>query len=361
MVRFRPLRRLFRRCAPLAAGLAAGAFLAASLPAAGTAETAPDLRARAAELQQGQAELQRTQHGALLALYAAETSLGSARAEQGRLETRAHAFARQEVSLRRRAETVQTSLAASQERVARTLLELYIYGEADPLAVVLGATSLDEVLAAVESLERATTQNRRLAVEARERARHLDAVLAVLGARRAAMNAAQDAAARATVRLEQAAGDQRATVAAIRAHSARTAARVGELLEQARAAERASQKLAARAAAEADTGAAEQGTGDEAAAELPPVAPGTRTLVVDAVAYHLRGRTASGLPVGVGVVAVDPNVIPLGTRMFIPGYGPGIAADVGSAVRGNIIDLWMPSTAAARLWGRRTVTITIYG
>jgi 3D (Asp-Asp-Asp) domain-containing protein len=83
--------------------------------------------------------------------------------------------------------------------------------------------------------------------------------------------------------------------------------------------------------------------------------------VVDTVAYHLPGRTASGLPVGVGVIAVDPTVIPLGTRLFVPGYGPAVAADVGSAIKGNIIDLWMPSTAAARAWGRRTVTITIYG
>ena len=84
-------------------------------------------------------------------------------------------------------------------------------------------------------------------------------------------------------------------------------------------------------------------------------------LRVDAVAYHLPGHTASGLPVGVGVIAVDPSVIPLGTRVFVPGYGPAVAADVGSAIKGAIIDLWMPSTAAARAWGRRTVTITIYG
>jgi 3D (Asp-Asp-Asp) domain-containing protein len=83
--------------------------------------------------------------------------------------------------------------------------------------------------------------------------------------------------------------------------------------------------------------------------------------VVDTVAYHLPGRTASGLPVGVGVIAVDPSVIPLGTRVFVPGYGAAVAADVGSAIKGAVIDLWMPSTAAARAWGRRTVTITVYG
>ena len=91
-----------------------------------------------------------------------------------------------------------------------------------------------------------------------------------------------------------------------------------------------------------------------------PTAKAPYQLKVDAVAYHLPGRTASGLPVGKGVVAVDPKLISLGTRLFVPGYGAAIAADVGTAIRGHIIDLWMPSTAAARKWGRRTVTITVY-
>ena len=83
-------------------------------------------------------------------------------------------------------------------------------------------------------------------------------------------------------------------------------------------------------------------------------------LKVDAVAYHLPGRTALGVPVGKGVVAVDPTLIPLGSRMHVPGYGKSIAADVGTAIKGRIIDLWMPTNAAARKWGRRTVTITVY-
>lgn len=83
-------------------------------------------------------------------------------------------------------------------------------------------------------------------------------------------------------------------------------------------------------------------------------------LKVDAVAYYLPGNTALGVPVRKGIVAVDPRLIPLGTRLHIPGYGPGLAADVGTAIKGRIIDLWFPSTAAARTWGRRTVTITVY-
>ena len=84
-------------------------------------------------------------------------------------------------------------------------------------------------------------------------------------------------------------------------------------------------------------------------------------LNVDAVAYHLSGHTALGVPCAKGVVAVDPRLIPLGTRMFVPGYGMAVAADVGTAVKGRIIDLWMPTDGAARRWGRRTLTITILG
>jgi 3D (Asp-Asp-Asp) domain-containing protein len=81
---------------------------------------------------------------------------------------------------------------------------------------------------------------------------------------------------------------------------------------------------------------------------------------VDSVAYHLPGRTASGLPVRKGVVAVDPALIPLGMRLFVPGYGKAVAADVGVAIKGRIIDVWMPSDALARQWGRKTVIITVY-
>ena len=86
---------------------------------------------------------------------------------------------------------------------------------------------------------------------------------------------------------------------------------------------------------------------------------GVRRLTVDAVGYSLPGRTASGLQVGRGVVAVDPSVIPLGARFFVPGYGPAVAADMGTAVKGLLIDLWFPTSAEAAAWGRRTVTITL--
>jgi 3D (Asp-Asp-Asp) domain-containing protein len=66
-----------------------------------------------------------------------------------------------------------------------------------------------------------------------------------------------------------------------------------------------------------------------------------------------------GIPVARGVVAVDPKIIPLRSRLLVPGYGKGIAADVGTAIRGRIIDLWFPTPAEARAWGRRTVVVTV--
>ena len=101
------------------------------------------------------------------------------------------------------------------------------------------------------------------------------------------------------------------------------------------------------------------GAGGSASAE--PQAPQAYRIKVDAVAYSLPGYTALGIPVRRGVVAVDPALIPLGTKLHVPGYGSSIAADVGYAIKGRIIDLWFPTTAKARQWGRRTVTITVYG
>jgi 3D (Asp-Asp-Asp) domain-containing protein len=86
---------------------------------------------------------------------------------------------------------------------------------------------------------------------------------------------------------------------------------------------------------------------------------GQRQLTVSATCYDLSGRTATGMPVGHGVVAVDPSVIPLGTRMYVPGYGNGVAADVGGGIKGDTIDLWMTPSQCGT-WGRRTVTITLY-
>ncbi len=69
--------------------------------------------------------------------------------------------------------------------------------------------------------------------------------------------------------------------------------------------------------------------------------------------------TATGLPATHGVVAVDPDVIPLGTRLYIPGYGVAIAADTGGMIEGEMIDLCMEDYDDCIEFGRRDVDVYI--
>jgi 3D (Asp-Asp-Asp) domain-containing protein len=75
--------------------------------------------------------------------------------------------------------------------------------------------------------------------------------------------------------------------------------------------------------------------------------------------YGCSGITAIGLPAGRGIVAVDPSVIPLGTRLYIKGYGLALAGDTGGAIHGDRIDLGFESTAAAEEFGRRPVRVYV--
>jgi 3D (Asp-Asp-Asp) domain-containing protein len=86
------------------------------------------------------------------------------------------------------------------------------------------------------------------------------------------------------------------------------------------------------------------------------------TLEMIATAYTsgcagCSGITAIGRPAGHGIVAVDPRVIPLGTKLYIPGYGFAIAGDTGGAIQGNRIDLGFDSLRDALIFGRREVTV----
>jgi len=81
-----------------------------------------------------------------------------------------------------------------------------------------------------------------------------------------------------------------------------------------------------------------------------------------ATAYSLRGRTASGRMVSRGLIAADPRVLPLGSRvrLEVPGYhGEYLVADTGGMIKGKRIDIWIPSSREAMRFGRRTVKLTV--
>ena len=94
-----------------------------------------------------------------------------------------------------------------------------------------------------------------------------------------------------------------------------------------------------------------------------------KTITVKATAYtasckSCSGITATGLNLkknpNVKAISVDPKVIPLGTKVYVEGYGEAIAADTGGAVKGKKIDVFMPSKTKALNWGVKTVKIKIY-
>ena len=81
-----------------------------------------------------------------------------------------------------------------------------------------------------------------------------------------------------------------------------------------------------------------------------------------ATAYCLRGKTASGRMVSKGLIAADPRVLPLGSRVRLdhPGYsGEYLVADTGGKIRGKRIDIWIPTSREAMRFGRRTVKLTV--
>ena len=85
----------------------------------------------------------------------------------------------------------------------------------------------------------------------------------------------------------------------------------------------------------------------------------SRKLVVKAYSYTGGGRTAMGTRARVGEIAVDPNVIPLGSKVYIEGVGVRYAEDTGGNIKGNTIDIYMNTMSECRNWGVRYVTIYI--
>ena len=88
------------------------------------------------------------------------------------------------------------------------------------------------------------------------------------------------------------------------------------------------------------------------------------TYTMEATAYTGDSTTATGVtpvrnPNGVSTIAVDPSIIPLGSKVYIPGYGEAIAADTGGAIKGHRIDLFLNSENECENWGRQNVTLYV--
>jgi 3D (Asp-Asp-Asp) domain-containing protein/peptidoglycan hydrolase CwlO-like protein len=316
------------------------------------------------------ASLQTQRRAAILDLYSLDSRVSAAQQRVDGLQRQENVLHLQQVRLRQELGATRTTLVTSQRQLAENLRDLYKQGDVNTLAVVLGAQSLDDAVSQLDTLNAVADQSQQVVATTSRAQVRLGRLRASLADRRARIDAAVTDARRTLADLSAARAERVAFIAHLRNAERLAVAQIQAM--QARVA-RAQQKSAALTAA-ATAAPAETATTSDAAATStadapppPPPAPavtqppsGGRAITVSSTGYSLPGHTATGLPVGWGVVAVDPSVIPLGTKLSIPGYGEAVAADTGSAVRGNDIDLWFPTLAQARAWGRRTVTITLH-
>ena len=297
--------------------------------------------------QQVQTLQSRTQH-ALLDLYSLDSRLADAQSRLAALQSRAARLRDERVLLTHQVAATGQTLKTSQHELAANLRMLYERGDVNTLAVLLGAQSLQDALTQLDALSRTSDQAQQVVAVTRAAKARLARLRAALAERSARVDAAVAAARSTAAALAAARADRLSFIAHLRADERLKNAQITQL-------EAASQNdVATSSQLEPPT---------VAQPESPTAAPapgGSGTITVLSTGYSLGGHTATGLPVGWGVVAVDPSVIPLGTRLTIPGYGEGVAADVGGSVRGDMVDLWFPSLAQAQAWGRRTITITLH-
>lgn len=342
---------------PRLAWLALIACAAVSVPAA-LAAGGPSVGA----LRQRDRALEAKSRSAVLSLYALQSQLARAQSALALDERNASALRRERAQVALELQVARRGVLVTQARLAGRVRSLYEQGTVDPLAVVLGAESLDEAMSALDGMRQLATGDTTVLAQVRGARASLGVLRARLADRQRRLDAVVRAAAANARSLSRAQAERRAYIGSLTDQRRLTRAAIARLEAQSEAAQAKAHALVTAAppptAAVLQAGAAPNPP--EPSSAPADTAPATGTLTVSATGYALPGRTATGLPVGWGVAAVDPSVIPLGTRFTVPGYGEAVAADVGGAIRGATIDLWFPSVAQADAWGRRSVTITLH-
>jgi 3D (Asp-Asp-Asp) domain-containing protein/peptidoglycan hydrolase CwlO-like protein len=325
-----------------------GALLALGLVSAATvaADSSTTLHDRASQLSRENADLAARSRGAVLELYSLDARLARERARLVGLRIRTAEVKGELAAARQRLRVAQHTLKVSERSLAARLAVLYEQGDSDPVAVVLGASSVADALGNLDSLDRIADQDRVVIEQTRQAKHNAAAVSRELAAKERNLRALAQEASQSTLVLEQARSQRASYLATLASRQRLNAAAIAAYQQQALAVEAKARELTAVSPTQP--------------ASPIPIAPSGRSLTVVATGYSIHGHTATGTPTGWGVVAVDPSVIPLGTHLTIPGYGSGVAADTGSAVQGATIDLWFSTVAQARAWGRRTVTISLH-
>jgi 3D (Asp-Asp-Asp) domain-containing protein len=349
-----PADPITRRARLLALSVCSLTAVGIALPASG-AGSGSSLRQQAQRLSQENSAIASRSRAAVLTLYGLDSRLTRAQAQLASLRSQAAVIDRRAAETRRELAVAKRVFAVSQRNLANRLRSVYEQGDADPLAIVLGAKTLDDALSGLETEKAAAETDRAIVAQGRKSRDRYVGLRRRLAARAAKLNRLEASVSATAAMLASAKAGRLSYLRQLAAQRKLNQAQIGSLDAQAQAIEAQARRVAVERVASTQTAVVAPSPAPTA-----PSSTGSSTLTVTATAYTLQGHTATGAPVGYGVVAVDPSVIPLGTRMTIPGYGEGVAADTGGAIQGAVIDLWFPTAAEAAIWGRRTVTITLH-
>jgi peptidoglycan DL-endopeptidase CwlO len=325
---------------------------AVALPTAGSGSSST-LRQQAQQLAQQNSVLASRSRAAVVTLYALDSRLARTSAELDSLRSQAERVSRRRTQTKAELAIARRTFTSAERNLAARLRTVYEQGDADPLAIVLGAKTLDDALSGLETVNAAAATDRAVVAQARKSRANYVRLSRTLAARAQRLNSLQASVSSTLSSLVSARAERAAYIQQVATQRQLNSSQIGSLESQAQAIEARARQIAVEQTT-APT------TSTPTAPAPAPVSGGGRTLTVTATAYMLQGRTATGAPVGYGIVAVDPSLIPLGTRMTIPGYGEGVAADTGGAIQGARIDVWVPTAADAAAWGVRTVTITLH-
>ncbi|MCC2460939.1 SH3 domain-containing protein [Bacillus mobilis] len=227
-----------------------------------------------------------------------------------------------------------------------------------------------EATKAREAAEAQAAAKAQEAAKAREAAKAQAEAKAQAAAEAQAEAKAQEAAKAREAAKAQEAAEAQAAAKAQEAAKAREAAKAQEAAE-AREAAKAQEAAEAREAAKAQKPATQQPVAKETETSAPS---SSRELQVVATAYtadplengykagdqvkSALGHNLTANP-NMKLIAVDPSVIPLGSKVWVEGYGVAIAGDTGGAIKGNKIDVLMPDKGTSSNWGRKTVTVKV--
>ncbi|MFZ3195996.1 MAG: cell wall-binding protein EntC [Bacillus mycoides] len=245
--------------------------------------------------------------------------------------------------------------------------------KAGEVAETQAKAKAQEATKAREAAEAQAEAKAQEAAKAREAAKAQEATEA---AKAQAEAKAQEAAKAREAAKAQAEAEAQAEAKAQEAAKAREAAKAqaeakAQEAAEAREAAKAQEAAKAREAAKAQKPATQQPVAKETETSAPS---SSRELRVQATAYtadplengykagdqvkSAMGHNLTANP-NMKLIAVDPSVIPLGSKVWVEGYGVAIAGDTGGAIKGNKIDVLMPDKGTSSNWGRKTVTVKV--